>query len=134
MREILEKQMKEESFEKLLKTGQFLNHLIYASSGNPRLLLKSVFSATNEFKTGLKTNTVNETIKNFYRSDIWSEHTKTADLYNNIKPLVNWDRDFIEDVVVPDTINKNNDRALKEEYSRQTSFFVSVEMLLNILI
>ncbi|MBL6010728.1 hypothetical protein JNA71_20595, partial [Bacillus halotolerans] len=123
MREILEKQMPEESFAKLLKTGQLLNHLIYASSGNPRLLLKSVFSATNEFKIGLKTNLVNETIKNFYRNDIWSEHTKIADLYKNIKPLVNWGRDFIEDVVVPDTISKNNDWALKEEDSRQTSFF-----------
>lgn len=123
MREILEKQMPEESFAKLLKTGQLLSHLIYASSGNPRLLLKSVFSATNEFKIGLKTNIVNETIKNFYRNDIWSEHTKIADLYNNIKPLVNWGRDFIEDVVVPDTISKNYDWALKEEESRQTCFF-----------
>lgn len=123
MREILEKQMSKESFERLLKTGQLLNHLIYASSGNPRLLLKSVFSASNEFKSGLKTNSVNETIKNFYRNDIWSEHTKIADLYNNISPLVNWGRDFIEDIVVPDTINKNNDRGLDEEGFRQTSFF-----------
>ncbi|WP_075619671.1 hypothetical protein [Paenisporosarcina indica] len=99
------------------------NHLIYASSGNLRLLLKSVFSATNDFKIGLKTNLVNETIKNFYRNDIWSEHTKIADLYKNIKPLVNWGRDFIEDVVVPDTILKNSDLALKED-SRQTSFCV----------
>lgn len=123
MREILEKQMPEESFNKLLKRGHFLNHLIYASAGNPRLLLKSVFSATQEFKVELKTNNVNETIKNFYRNDIWSEHTKIADLYKNIKPLVNWGRDFIEDVVVPDTVNKNNDWVLKLEENRQTSFF-----------
>lgn len=123
MREILEKQMPEESFNKLLKRGHFLDHLIYASAGNPRLLLKSVFSATQEFKAELKTNTVNETIKNFYRNDIWSEHTKIADLYKNIKPLVNWGRDFIEDVVVPDTISKNYDWLLKIEENRQTSFF-----------
>lgn len=123
MREILEKQMPNDAFSKLLKTGQLLNHLIYASSGNPRLLLKSVFSATNEFKGTLKTNVVNETIKNFYRNDIWTEHTKIADLYKNIKPIVNWGRNFIEDVVVPDTISKNNDWLSKEEDGRQTSFF-----------
>lgn len=123
MREILEKQMPAESYKKLLKSGNLLNLLIYASSGNPRLLLKSVFSATNEFKSSLKNATVNETIKNFYRTDIWSEHTKIADLYKNIKSIVNWGRNFIEDVVVHDTINKNMDWSLKDEENRQTSFF-----------
>lgn len=124
MREILEKQMDSDSYKKISETGALLNDLIYASTGNPRLLLKSVFSATNEFKTKLKTTTVNEVIKSFYRNDIWSEHTKIADLYGNIKPLVNWGRNFIEDVVIVDTLNKNNDRlSLSTSDNRTTSYF-----------
>lgn len=123
MKDILEKQMSEESFNKIQIQGDLLTKLIYASSGNPRLLLKSVYAATNEFKIPLKNNNVNEIIKSFYRNDIWSEHTKIADLYKNITPLINWGREFIENTVISDTMQKNMDWVEKSTDNRQTAFF-----------
>lgn len=117
MREIIEKQSTESIFSKFTERGLELDALIICSSGNPRLLLKSIEHASRNFKS-LKKADVNETITDFYRVQIWDEHLKLADTYVGHKELINWSRTFLEDYVIPETIKKNADRRPK-----QTAFF-----------
>ncbi|WP_138091051.1 DNA-directed RNA polymerase subunit alpha C-terminal domain-containing protein [Halalkalibacterium halodurans] len=121
MRDIIKKQTDAEVYEKFEKQGQLLDFLIYSASGNPRLLLKSIYLASNGFKK-LTSSRVNETIKSFYRSQIWNEHTKLGDIYSGHKNLIDWGREFIETVVLPDTSEKNDTR-LGKGVNQQTIFF-----------
>ncbi|MGV8905914.1 MAG: DNA-directed RNA polymerase subunit alpha C-terminal domain-containing protein [Acetobacterium sp.] len=120
MRKIIEKQIEPATYEKLERRGELLDALIYSSTGNPRLLLKSVNLATNGFNTEINKNNVSNVLKGFYRKDIWTEHTKISDLYKGLEPLINWGRGFIEDTVEIDTRQKNKDWLAK---NRQTCFF-----------
>lgn len=117
MREIIEKQSTESVFNKFTEKGKELDALIICSSGNPRLLLKSIEHSSKNFKS-LKRADVNETITDFYRVQIWDEHIKLADTYVGHKGLINWSREFLENYVIPETIKKNDDRKPK-----QTAFF-----------
>ncbi|MBU8786216.1 MULTISPECIES: ORC-CDC6 family AAA ATPase [Bacillus] len=121
MRDIIKKQTDKDVYKKFEEQGQLLNFLIYASSGNPRLLLKSIYLASNGFKK-LTNSRVNETIKNFYRSQIWNEHTKLGEIYTGHKNLIDWGREFIENVVLHDTSEKNDTR-LEKGINQQTIFF-----------
>lgn len=120
MREIVRKQIDENTYSNMLNQGELLNALIYSCNGNPRLLLKSLTSATSDFTKNLQTKSVNEVIKTFYRSDIWAEHTKISELYSTLKDFVDWGRNFIETIIIDDTINKNKDWSQK---GRQTCYF-----------
>jgi len=91
------------------------NVLAYSASGNPRMLLKTV-----EKCPGMRTKDVNEVIKNFYRTDIWTEHTKLGEKYRGHKLLVDWGRNFIENDVLPTTRQKNEARA---EHDESTCYF-----------
>ncbi|MFZ5944235.1 MAG: hypothetical protein ACOYVD_09005 [Bacillota bacterium] len=117
MREIVEKQSSDTVFSKFKEKGQELDALIICSSGNPRLLLKSIEQASKEFKT-LKRSDVNDTIIDFYRVQIWDEHTRLSDTYKGHKELIDWSRIFLETSVMPETIKKNTDRKPK-----QTTYF-----------
>lgn len=88
--------------------GELLDALIYASSGNPRFLLKSI----NQIVTGnqkFNTSNFNTVIKEFYGTNIWSEHIKLGEMYPGHKEMINWSRNFIEDKVLSDIekINSN---------------------------
>jgi hypothetical protein len=120
MREIIKKQISDNEYQGLVQHGEVFNALIYSASGNPRLLLKSLSKATVDFTKSISKKGVTEVIKDFYRSDIWSEHTKVSNLYPAIKNHVDWGRNFIEEVVINDTTQKNIDWADKE---RQTCYF-----------
>lgn len=61
-------------------------------------------------------------IKQFYRTNIWNEHTKLGEIYTGYKPLIDWGRDFIENKVLEETYNKNEKRLGSDDYS-QTIFF-----------
>lgn len=65
---------------------------------------------------------MNNTIKEFYRTNIWNEHTKLGEIYNGHKKLVDWGRDFIEKVVLIDTNEKNESR-IAEGRKQQTVYF-----------
>ncbi|AGA26493.1 ORC-CDC6 family AAA ATPase [Singulisphaera acidiphila] len=76
--------------------------LAYAVSGNPRLLLKTVAKAPK-----MTSGEVESVLKNFYRTEIWSEHSGLAETYEGHRTLIDWGRKFIENTVIPDTKAKN---------------------------
>lgn len=110
------------SWNKIKNHMPELHALIYAASGNPRLLLKSLLMATGDLTT-FKPKKFEETIRDFYRSDIWNEHTRLAEIYKGHKPLIEWGRSFIQESVLSETKKKNDDRARRNDKSR-TIFFV----------
>lgn len=121
MREMERNQLGEDVYKIFESNGDNFDALIYAASGNPRLMLKSIYTASNELKS-LNTTNTNNTIKQFYRTNIWNEHTKLGEIYTGYKPLIDWGRAFIEDKVLEETYNKNKKRLKEGDYS-QTIFF-----------
>lgn len=107
MRKIIQKQIEKSVYEGLTENGKLLDLLIYASAGNPRTLLKSLNTATKNLVAPLKSQTVVTVIKDFYRTDIWNEHTQLRDKYVGYKKLIDWGREFIENKVLEDTYLKN---------------------------
>ncbi|SCM92591.1 Putative uncharacterized protein [Bacillus mycoides] len=124
MREIVKNQVDESTYKIFENNGENFNALVYAASGNPRMLLKSLFLASEDLKN-LKATNVNSTIKNFYRTNIWSEHTKLSNIYEGHKELIDWGRWFVENKVLMETINKNEKRLIDDEDNKykQTIFF-----------
>lgn len=121
MRSLVKNQVDEQFYKILENNGDNFDALIYCSSGNPRLLLKSIAISSEEFKSLKKQNVV-RTMKEFYRTTIWNEHTKLAEMYEGHKGLIDWGRTFIENEVLKSTWEKNS-RILKEEDKTQTLFF-----------
>ncbi|MDR6853004.1 hypothetical protein J2Y54_002524 [Sphingomonas sp. BE123] len=109
MRQIVEKQADSRLLKNISKNRQNFATLAYAASGNPRILLKTVFSASDMSSTD-----VNGVMRSFYRNDIWSEHSALSEKYNGHAPVIDWGRNFIEDVVLPD-LKKKNDAYLASE-------------------
>lgn len=91
--------------------------LAYAVSGNPRLLLKTVAKAPK-----MNTAEVDAILKNFYRTEIWSEHSGLAETYEGRRPFIDWGRRFIEGTVIPDTRGKNHQWE-SEGKTESTCFF-----------
>lgn len=113
MREIVEKQSPSPIYSKFIEKGEELDSLIICSSGNPRLLLKSIEHASKDLKI-LRRSNVNETIVDFYRVQIWDEHTRLSETYCGHKELIDWSRSFLENSVIPETLKKNIDRKPKQ--------------------
>lgn len=90
--------------------------LAYAASGNPRNLLKTVEQCQGK----MKRKDVNESITNFYRNDIWFEHTSLGEKYRGHRSIVDWGRDFLEDKVIPATRHKNE---IREQFNESTCYF-----------
>lgn len=61
--------------------------------------------ATGDLTT-FKPKKFEETIRDFYRSDIWNEHTRLAEIYKGHKPLIEWGRSFIQESVLSETKKK----------------------------
>lgn len=80
------------------------NTLALSSGGNPRILLKTI-QDLNKFNT----QEVNKEIKEFYRTKIWTEHTELGDKYRGHKELIDWGRDFLENIVIENI--KENDKS-----------------------
>lgn len=102
MREIVEKQADSSTMANISRNGKNFALLAYTANGNPRVLLKTL-SRT------LRVNSaeVNEVIREYYRTDIWAEHSALADKYPGHRSLVDWGRRFIEDEVLPELQRKN---------------------------
>ncbi|MDX5932575.1 ORC-CDC6 family AAA ATPase [Acidiphilium acidophilum] len=103
MREIVEKQADAATLKNIASNGRNFAILAYAASGNPRLLLKTLAASPK-----VNSAQVNETVREFYRSDIWSEHSVLAAKYTGHKDVIDWGRSFIENQVLPDIKNKND--------------------------
>lgn len=117
MREIIYKQADSELQRNIEHNGENFDVLAYAVSGNPRLLLKTVSLVPN-----LRTGEVESLIKEFYRANIWSEHSGLAERYAGHKALIDWGRNFVEQIIVKDAIQKN-EQWEQEGKAERTCFF-----------
>jgi hypothetical protein len=115
MKELVFKQAGESLQRKINKNMQNFNVLAYSASGNPRALLKTINKCLD-----MNSQSVNTAIKDYYRTDIWVDHTRLGEKYKGHKSIVDWGRNFIEEYVLPATQDKNNRRA---EYDESTCYF-----------
>lgn len=102
MREIVEKQADATVLKNIAQYGKNFAILAYAASGNPRLLLKTLAASPK-----MNAAQVNEVLREFYRSDIWSEHSVLADKYVGHREVIDWGRSFVESQLLPEIRNKN---------------------------
>lgn len=102
MREIVEKQADAAILKNIAQYGRNFSILAYSASGNPRLLLKTLAASPK-----VNGSQVNETVREFYRSDIWSEHSVLADKYFGHKEVIDWGRAFVEGSLLPEIQSKN---------------------------
>jgi len=103
MRKIVEKQAESALLKSISRNGRNFATLAYAATGNPRILLKTVFSAQK-----MASAEINLVMREFYRSGIWAEHSALSEKYTGHKPVIDWGRNFLEDVVLPDLKSKND--------------------------
>jgi hypothetical protein len=116
MREIVQKQADSSTQRSIVQRGENFAILAYAASGNPRLLLKTLADAP-----GVSSSEINQTIRKFYRSNIWAEHTDLGERYIGHKSVIDWGRKFVEDLVLPE-IKSKNDNYIESE--KNTSCFL----------
>ena len=117
MKDIAFKQVDSTLAKVIERNGQNFAVLAYAVSGNPRILLKTLAQAR-----GMRISDINDTIKAFYRSTIWTEHSGLAESYRGHRPFIDWGRNFIENVVLPET-NTKNDKRQHEGQDESTCYF-----------
>jgi hypothetical protein len=82
--------------------GEAFDVLAYASMGNPRVLLKTYASSTP-----FNRSRAQETIRNYFREETWSEHSNLAERYPGHRELIDWGRSFIERDVLPALHSRN---------------------------
>lgn len=119
MREIVQKQADSNSQTQIAQNGKNFAVLAYAASGNPRLLLKTLSRAQK-----VNSTQVNEAIREYYRTDIWSEHSTLSEKYIGHRNLIDWGRDFIENTVLPDIKSKNDHNLARPERSTSAFFWI----------
>lgn len=104
MKDMVTKQVKDSDLLKaMLVNGENFTILAYAAGGNPRLLLRSVEKAGN-----LKSSSINNVFREFYREEIWAEQSMLTDKYPGNSIFIDWGRQFIESIVIPELKNKND--------------------------
>jgi hypothetical protein len=64
---------------------------------------------------------VNEIIREYFRTDVWSEHSALGGRYTGHITLIDWGRRFIENEVLPELQRKNNEYLATDKKS--TCFF-----------
>lgn len=118
MREIVENQVGSTSdmLKAINKNTDHFNLLAYASSGNPRILLKTVGRADR-----MNAIQVNEIFREFYKTEIWTEHSQLGERYIGHRDVIDWGRKFMESNVLPE-LKAKNDRYLEED-KKTTCFF-----------
>ncbi|MER6322744.1 hypothetical protein [Streptomyces coelicoflavus] len=93
--------------------GDVFDTLAYAAAGNPRILLKTLL-----MRSPFNRRNTQETIREYYRGDIWREHSNLAERYPGHRELIDWGRTFIEDTVLSTLYARNVGRS-----SQTSSFF-----------
>lgn len=88
----------------LSKNGANFTLLSYAASGNPRYLLTSISMAEK-----MDSKSVGQVFREYYREKLWAEHSKLADRYPGYKDFIDWGRDFLETIVIPELKRKNDE-------------------------
>lgn len=118
MRNIVEKQADSKLLGKIAKNMGNFSILSYAANGNPRILLKTLIRAPS-----ISSREVNTVVKEFYKSDIWEEHTLLSDKYSGFRGFIDWGRNFVEDFVLPE-IKSKNDRYLGSDKKTSRFFWI----------
>lgn len=118
MREIVEKQADSGTYKNVIQNGRNFAVLAYAASGNPRLLLKTLSAAP-----AVNSSQINETIRSYYRTDIWSEHSSLAEKYPGHREVIDWGRQFLEHSVLPE-LKKKNDEYLATDKDTSAYFWI----------
>ncbi|MEV0681181.1 hypothetical protein AB0I60_32155 [Actinosynnema sp. NPDC050436] len=104
MREIVYKQ--EKDLRRILDSqGDLFDTLAYAATGNPRILLKTLSRSLP-----LRRKSAQETIRQYYREEIWAEHSGLSERYPGHSKLIDWGRWFMEGTVLPDLYKRNSGR------------------------
>jgi hypothetical protein len=103
MREMVTRQADSSTSHVIEKNGQNFAVLAFAATGNPRILLKTIARAPK-----LSSAEVNAVLRDYYRTDIWSEHSILAGRYQGHKALIEWGRTFMEAHVLPELKQKND--------------------------
>lgn len=106
MREIVLRQVQPESQEArvIRQYGEAFDVLSYAAMGNPRMLLKT-YAESRPFNR----SRAQETIRKYFREDVWSEHSSLGERYPGHRELVDWGRSFLEGEVLPALHRRNED-------------------------
>ncbi|WP_207633106.1 ORC-CDC6 family AAA ATPase [Devosia aurantiaca] len=97
MREIVEKQAESGTLKNIAQNGRNFAILAYAASGNPRILLKTLAAAPK-----VNSTEVTNVIRDYYRTDIWAEHSTLSEKYMGHRSVIDWGRSFVESVIIPD--------------------------------
>ncbi len=116
MKEIIMKRADSNLATNIAKNGKNFAVLAYASTGNPRILIKIVSKAQK-----INSQQVNEVIREYFRTDIWSEHSTLGGKYTGHEELINWGRKFIEEDILPELQKKNNEYLASDK--KTTCFF-----------
>jgi hypothetical protein len=119
MREIVEKQADSQVLSNIAQNGRNFAILAFAATGNPRLLLKTLARAPK-----VNSSQVNEALREYYRTEIWSEHSTLAEKYFGHKDLIDWGRTFIEGIVLPD-VRQKNEVSAKQDRSTSAFFWIN---------
>ena len=106
MREIVIRQHSEG--KRLLEQyGEAFDVLAFASMGNPRVLLKTYASSLP-----FNRSRAQESIRDYYREEVWAEHSKLGERYPGHRELIDWGRTFLERDVLPALHSRNQEAAL----------------------
>lgn len=101
MRQMVYKQ--DDSLRRAIEpNGDVFDTLAYAATGNPRVLLKTLSRSTP-----FNRRNVQESIREYYRESIWSEHSSLGERYPGHRDLIDWGRQFIEESVLPALYKRN---------------------------
>lgn len=116
MKEMVLRQVKGSALAtKLARNSKNFTILAYAASGNPRYLLKSI-----ELAKKMDSGSINQVFREYYREDLWAEHTKLAERYPGYQRIIDWGRDFLETNVLPE-LKKKNDGFIKDKIGKGTT-------------
>lgn len=133
MRNMVEKQADSRLSAKIAKNMGNFSILAFAANGNPRILLKTLVHSPS-----VSSREVNTVIKEFYKNDIWEEHSLLAEKYPGFRAFIDWGRNFIEDFVLPE-IKEKNDTYLSGDKKTSCFFWIhrdapeSIKKALNLL-
>ncbi|MGP5546904.1 hypothetical protein [Psychrobacter alimentarius] len=96
---------------------ELFNTLALSCGGNPRMLLRTL----QDIKKW-QTTSVDTVIKDFYRNNIWSEHTELGDKYEGHRLIIDWGREFLEKKVIPH-IQAYNETRREKSLDQSTIYF-----------
>lgn len=120
MKETVTRQLEDSTkIQQLMSYGNNFTLLAYAASGNPRLLF-----TTLSLVDKINAENTNRVFREFYRERIWSEHSSLAEKFPTCRTLIDWGRDFIENVALPE-LKEKNDKYIKGDKPTAISIWMN---------